>query len=183
MYVNWEIKCLSRLEPGVPIHLHCPDPPRLTVAHWPRQNIVIFFLWCKLNAIQLGQPDPDLQFVHLSTVTQLHFNLNTTWRTKRNQALNLHYVYFYKHHLFWRCVYFRETYRDEQITRNIKKSTILFQRNKFVRTKMRLKEGTKIGSLREIWLQVACGRLFAGVLPIVFICRFFAYFRLFAYGV
>ena len=23
--------CLSRLEPHVPIHLHCPDPPRLTV--------------------------------------------------------------------------------------------------------------------------------------------------------
>ena len=26
-----ETKCLSRLEPGVPIHLHCPDPPHLTV--------------------------------------------------------------------------------------------------------------------------------------------------------
>ena len=23
--------CLSRLEPRVPIHHHCPDPPRLTV--------------------------------------------------------------------------------------------------------------------------------------------------------
>ena len=27
-----ETKCLSRLEPGVPIHLHSPDPPRLTSA-------------------------------------------------------------------------------------------------------------------------------------------------------
>ena len=26
-----ETKCLSRLEPDVPIHLHCPNPPRLTV--------------------------------------------------------------------------------------------------------------------------------------------------------
>ena len=26
-----ETKCLSRLEPGVPINLQCPDPPRLTV--------------------------------------------------------------------------------------------------------------------------------------------------------
>ena len=26
-----ETKCLSRLEPGVPIHLHCPDPPCLMV--------------------------------------------------------------------------------------------------------------------------------------------------------
>ena len=24
-------KCLSRLEPGIPIHLHSPDPPRLMV--------------------------------------------------------------------------------------------------------------------------------------------------------
>ena len=43
-----------------------------------------------------------------------------------------------------------DTYRYEQITRNIKKSTILFQRNKFVRTKMRLKEGTEIESQRDI---------------------------------
>jgi len=26
-----ETKCRSRLEPGVPIHHHCPDPPRLTL--------------------------------------------------------------------------------------------------------------------------------------------------------
>ena len=26
-----ETKCLSRLEPGVPIHILFPDPPRLTV--------------------------------------------------------------------------------------------------------------------------------------------------------
>ena len=26
-----ETKCLYRLKPGVPIHLHCPDPSRLTL--------------------------------------------------------------------------------------------------------------------------------------------------------
>ena len=29
-----ETKCLSPLEPSIPIHLHCPDPPRLTVIHF-----------------------------------------------------------------------------------------------------------------------------------------------------
>ena len=40
--------------------------------------------------------------------------------------------------------------------------------NKFVWSKMRLKEGTKNESHRVIWLQVACCRLFAGVLQVVY---------------
>ena len=36
--------CLSQLEPGVPIHLHCPDPPRLTVyVYVAPSHIVVAF--------------------------------------------------------------------------------------------------------------------------------------------
>ena len=38
-----ETKCLSQLEPGVPLHLHRPDPPRLTVGASLVQ--LSFLLW------------------------------------------------------------------------------------------------------------------------------------------
>jgi len=47
--------CLSRLEPRVPIHLHCPDQPRLTVAYifmeqrdkyFPHQSFQVL-IWSK----------------------------------------------------------------------------------------------------------------------------------------
>ena len=34
-----ETKCLSRLKLGVPIHIHCPDPPHLTGVQ--SQNVFI----------------------------------------------------------------------------------------------------------------------------------------------
>ena len=54
-------------------------------------------------------------------------------------------------------------------------SQVLSLPKKFVRTKIRPKEGTKIELQREIsqiWLQLACCRLFVGILQAV--CRLFA---------
>ena len=38
-------QCLSRLEPGVPIYLHCPDQPRMTVDHifLPTSTLLVEF--------------------------------------------------------------------------------------------------------------------------------------------
>ena len=58
--ITFRVKCLSRLEPHVPIHLHCPEPPRLTVllclrivvkiAHW-RKSLKFA---CAKQIIKLG---------------------------------------------------------------------------------------------------------------------------------
>ena len=42
--IDTETKCLSQFMPGVLIHLHCPDPPCLTVSHTHFQLVEILNL-------------------------------------------------------------------------------------------------------------------------------------------